>query len=412
MKLRKRTYPTGRVKWTVDLGLVNGRRQQLSFDTKEEARGKLDEAKAKHRAHGDAGFALAPGDGLRFSLARDQLAAVGATIEEATAYFLAHKRKTAREPIPLAALLKQCEAAKKALGKSTRYLQQFKCSCLSFVRGREQAPAHTVTRADVKAWVRGNQWAPKTQRVYLGDLRTLFAYAVGEGFASENPCNGEGAERIELAAMVVAPIQTLTVDEARALLARAAHVPASEDEEDFRPLLFYVVLALFCGIRPAELERMERSQVSLKERHAIVEGHQAKTRRRRVLDISKNAVAWLRLDPSPAGLVVPENFRRRWARLRAAAGWRPEKQALGKDDPAPDPNLPEWPHDVLRHTFASMHYAAHQNESLLKAQMGHSAKEEVLFQHYRALKTRAEAALFWALVPERTRKRLRVSASA
>jgi integrase len=58
-----------------------------------------------------------------------------------------------------------------------------------------------------------------------------------------------------------------------------------------------------------------------------------------------------------------------------------------------------WPKNVLRHTFASMHYAMHQDESLLKAQMGHWERTSTLHRHYRALKTKAEAAKFWALHP-------------
>lgn len=58
-----------------------------------------------------------------------------------------------------------------------------------------------------------------------------------------------------------------------------------------------------------------------------------------------------------------------------------------------------WPHNALRHTYASMHYAFHENEARLQAQMGHESAA-MLHRHYRALKTKAEAARFWALRPE------------
>jgi integrase len=65
-----------------------------------------------------------------------------------------------------------------------------------------------------------------------------------------------------------------------------------------------------------------------------------------------------------------------------------------------------WPHDVLRHTFATMHYAHYQNRSLLQALMGHSGSENTLFQHYRAVLTVSGetvtarmANAFWALMP-------------
>jgi integrase len=126
---------------------------------------------------------------------------------------------------------------------------------------------------------------------------------------------------------------------------------------------------------------MSREAVLLDDRHVVVAGLHAKTRRRRIVDLTENAVAWLRLDANRTGPVCPKNFTARWERLRDKAKATP------------------WPHDGLRHTFASMHYAEHQNESLLKAQLGHAGREDVLFSHYRALKTRKEAAEFWALRP-------------
>ena len=81
-------------------------------------------------------------------------------------------------------------------------------------------------------------------------------------------------------------------------------------------------------------------------------------------------------------MIISKNFDRRWDRLRQASGWK----------------LP-WPHDVMRHTFASMHYAQHRNEALLQTQLGHD-NAQTLFKHYRALKTGKEAAEFWQLRPE------------
>lgn len=398
MKIRRRIYPTGRTKWVVDLGMIAGRRVQVACDSREAALGRLADVKAKRRAEGDAGLSLRATDRVQFVEAREQLAAVGATIGEAVTFFLAHRRP-ARDPVRLGDLLVQCEREKERLGKSTRYLQQLRCSCLSFIRGRDRQFAHEVTTDEVRAWLTGNAWSPKTQRVYLGDLRTLFAFALESGIIRDNPCASDGPTRIALPSLAEVPIETLTAEQAGRLLATAVRAPGP-DGEDFRPLLAYVALGLFCGIRPAELTRLDRSVISLAEGHVVIAASQAKTRRRRVVDLSPNCLQWLALDPIPAGPVVPVNFRRRWGRLRLAAGWRPELQALKATDPKPAPSMPEWPHDVMRHTFASMHYAAHQNESLLKAQLGHSAREEVLFRHYRALKTRAEAAAFWALVPE------------
>jgi integrase len=114
-----------------------------------------------------------------------------------------------------------------------------------------------------------------------------------------------------------------------------------------------------------------------------------------VVDIPGAAIAWLEAaglgEKRPgAGLalwwtedkgIAPSNLKDLWPAFRDRAG------------------VERWPKNAMRHTFASMHYAHHQNEALLQVQMGHRSKDE-LFQHYRALKTRDEAAKFWALRPE------------
>ena len=121
------------------------------------------------------------------------------------------------EPVTLGELFARCFSAKKKLGKSDRYLQQFSVSCLSFVRGRESQLSHTVTRGDVRAWVSGNGWAWKTQKGYLGDLRALFNWGISEFGLPMNPATAGDGERIELAARVEAEIELLTVREVRRL---------------------------------------------------------------------------------------------------------------------------------------------------------------------------------------------------
>ena len=388
MKIRRVVYKSGKAAWQLDYGLVtqpdgSRKRRQVYFPTRDEAAGALAAEKGKRQRHGDSAVSLSEDLRVRYSAADAALSAAGGTIEQAVALFL-KQAKAKVEPVTLGELFARCLAAKKKLGKSERYLQQFSVSCLSFVRGRESQLSHTVTRGDVRAWVSGNGWKWKTQKGYLGDLRALFNWGISECGLPMNPATAGDGERIELAAKVETEIELLTVKQVRRLLIVASARPQADRprREDFRELLWYLVLGVFCGVRPAELRRMAADAVCLEDGHAIVRGKTAKTRLRRVVDLAENAREWLRLVGVPR-TICPANFVRRWGRLRAAAG-------LGK-----------WPHDAMRHTFASMHYAHHQNESLLKAQMGHSDDEDVLFQHYRGLVSRRAAAAFWELRPGR-----------
>jgi len=392
--VRKRVYESGTVRWALDLGKINGKRSQRFFSSRREAEAALAEAKTKREQCGAPALIFSNEERVRFTAARDRLATAGATIEQAVDFFM-QRNRAVREPLTLADLTKRCLLQKELDGKRSRYVGQLAVSWRSFARGREEMMAHVVTSAEVQRWITGGGWAPKTQRVYLGDLHALFAYAVQEGHATENPCAGS---RIRLTAMERSEIEALTFAQVKALLERTAKAPADGAEEDFRPLLWYVALGLFAGIRPDEIKRLNRAEIDLEERHVVVLASHSKTRQRRVVDLSANAVEWLQLDPVRTGPVWRPSLRHAWVRLRQSVG------LLGHREPAKrtaEQAAMKWPHDAMRHTFASMHYAQHQNEQLLKAQMGHSDREDTLMQHYRALTTRKEAEQFWTLRPNR-----------
>lgn len=397
---RVRRLPSGTVKrrWECDLGVVGGKRRAIWFKTKGEAEARLKQEKEKLKRFGHAAYELTEADRHRFAQAQVRLAVVGASIEQAVDFYLSEHRPL-KAAISLGALLDECVLAKELAGRRPRYTVQFAVSCGSFVRGREEDLVTTVSREQVAMWVRGNGWAPKTQRCYLGDLSALFSYAVAKEYLAKNPAAG----KFELAAVEDREIEALKVSRVKRLLALAEKPPvgvlAGRKVFERPVLLWYLVLAVFCGIRPEELARLTREKVDLEDGHVTILAKIAKTRQRRVVDLPKNALAWLALDPLRTGPVIPKNFRHLWARLRFAAGFLVARNTRAKAPPDAAGHVP-WPHDVLRHTFASMHYAHYQDEGALKAQMGHSDDEDTLMQHYRALMTRREAAEFWALEPQ------------
>ena len=133
----------------------------------------------------------------------------------------------------------------------------------------------------------------------------------------------------------------------------------------------------------------------------IVAGSQAKTRRRRVVDLGENARLWLRagVPALPSGeMICGRYWDARWRMFRRAMGWAVGSREKGITEVKVKAVHGEWPHNALRHTYASMHYAMWQDEAKLQAQMGHESAS-MLHRHYRALKTRKEAERFWGLVP-------------
>lgn len=371
MNIRRRKHRGGS-SWQLDCGFLNGRRVQLSFKTKADAEDEMARRKAKLRESGHQAFSLTDAERVTFAALRDRLQQHGATMTEAVEFYLQHA-KPVKEPVKLDELITRCRAAKLEEGLSDRYLKQMKSSTESFAKaGHGNRPAHEITSEDVLCWLRANQWEPKTWNNYRTDLRTLFQWGIDERYLAMNPCDAVPRKKI-----ADGEIAFMAVDDVERLLQRASMVKPGALRRD---CLAAAVLGLFCGLRP-ERELGQMTWDAVREDVVWVRGHTAKSRSRRVVDLSENARAWLALCPSREGKILPKNFTRKWKALRKAVGL-----------------FDEWPHDAMRHTFATMWLAQHGDEKRLQLLMGH-VSAELIYKHYRGQTTPAEARRFWELRP-------------
>jgi integrase len=69
----------------------------------------------------------------------------------------------------------------------------------------------------------------------------------------------------------------------------------------------------------------------------------------------------------------------------------------------------QWASDILRHSYGSYHLAQHENAAKTSLQMGHR-DVDILFNHYRDLVMREDAAKFWAIAPAQESQVLRIPA--
>lgn len=104
----------------------------------------------------------------------------------------------------------------------------------------------------------------------------------------------------------------------------------------------------------------------------------SKPSRARTVSIHPNLRAWLDAVP-PSSPLVSRALYKRIHTLRTGLG------------------LP-WPHDVLRHSYATYAYELTKNASLVAAEMGHRGTD-VFFRHYRALANPGDGARFFGIVP-------------
>lgn len=410
MKVSKDKDPGRKRPWKLD-GYYGGRRVRLFFSSKAEAEAERTRLSKEGGEAGPEGDRLSPRERIVFAELRDRLAAVGATMEEAVAFFLEHGRAPLR-PMRMRDLMEAAIDAKDREGKSAKYLTALRCSVGQLCRWQQMGDlwAHEVARDRLEEWVEGNGWSAKTRRNYLIDVRTVFEWGKREGVVRRNPTDGMTLP----AGTTDGEVGVLAVSDVRRLIAAA--MPRSQRSEgggqrsedgaltsDLRlptsgVLLWYVVLGVFAGLRPErEIGLCRMGDVNLEEGTVVVRAGSAKSRSRRVVDLSPGAVNLLKLGRPALVLywreegveaketelgVCPRNLRKRVEALRIRAGFGPDRP---------------WIADGMRHSFASYHLALHQNENLLKAQMGHSVGSEVLWQHYRARVTRREAEAFWRI---------------
>lgn len=409
MRVRRRVYESGQVAFQLDLGVVNGRRVQKAFATKEAAMNALRAERAKRERHGTLGDAVTSEEMAEIVVARARLRDCGASLLEAVEFYLLHATRL-REEITVAELVRRFREDRAARGKSERYVRQLGVSLGNLARFFPLKKAHEMTQSDVETWLRSNAWRGKTHNNYLGDVAALFEWAKAStrGHVRMNP-----TREIERVTWRAQGIVALKVEQCEELLREAVK------QQRWR-VLSHVVLGMLAGIRPAEIERLKWDAIDLNERTVVVMAQDAKTAARRVVDLTEEAVAWLRLIPEgmrdggrgmrDGGLgmrvIERKGWVDEWTVFRRGLGWDvggerkhlPKKNKADKSVRAPFGGHGRWPHDALRHTFASMHYAFHQNEALLQVQMGHRSAR-MLHQHYRAVVTPGEARRFWALRP-------------
>ena len=401
MKVTKCGELGRKLPWKFD-GYFGGRRVRRFFGSEGEARAELKRLTGERVESGPAGDRLSPRERLVFADLRDRVTGAGGTMEEAVAFWLEHAG-AGGSPMRMEDLLVRVLEVKEREGKSAKYLDQLRSTVGQFCRweGCGYRWAHEVTRWDVERWVEGNGWAAKTRRNYVINVRSVLEMGRKLGAVRMNATDG-----MDLPPSVEGEVVVLSPGEVARLVVRCLpRVRGRYAGHDHGCLLPYVVLGCFAGLRPErELGLLRVGDIHLDEGAVVVSAGSAKSRARRVVDLSPNAVGLLRIGlpmlvahwsgdrGAPARVedmrLVPRNFKRRWDGLRRACGfelsrWQPEGRW--------------WKGDVMRHSFASYHFAMHQNENVLKAQMGHAKGSDVLWQHYRLRVTRRESERFWGI---------------
>lgn len=292
-------------------------------------------------------------------------------------YSARHKKTTAR---PVADVVAELLALKESRGASERYLEDLRYRLNCFAASFHKDTCN-VTTAEVQEWLDGRKLKPQGYMNFRRVLHLFFQFAVARAYAADNPIVGVQSEKLR-----GKDIAIFTPTEMARLLAAAS--------PDFLPCL---VLGAFAGLRSAEIERLEWSDIDLAGRHIVVGASRAKTAARRIVPVSDNLAAWLAPYASCEGMVWTgghDAFYEAQQDTAAATeiAANPE-QGIKAQKPVP------WKSNGLRHSYASYRFAEIQDAGRVAAELGNSAS--IVHKHYRELVKSADAKMWFSLVPLR-----------
>lgn len=370
--VNQRINASGTVSWCVDLGSVNGKRKRLFFKTKQEADNHADQAKIAKINQGTAAFSLTDKQRIDALEAYARLEKLNANLLDAVEYFSKHARPG--KPKKVKEISVEFLKVKKESNRRPIYLSNLKYMFNAFEKVFADRFIHEIGHGEIQDWLTLLSLSQRSKANYYNDLRNLFGYAV-----RQNHCASNVLERLEKPTPEEKEIGILTVKQAGDLLAVA-------DQQSDGEMLPFVALGLFAGLRREEIRRLDWANVNLKEKFVEITAKTSKTRERRIVDLSKNAIAWLRPYQKRTGLIAPKDAPYRLEKLARLATITP------------------FPRNGLRHSFASYLFAKKQNAATVAAQLGHT-NLRTLYTNYREIVRPKSANAYWLIMPCREQEK-------
>lgn len=363
------TKVSGRRLYCVTWPKIGRGRNRRHFTVKSDAKTFLDEKKIEQENYGTAGTSFDERQRAEYLECFEKLQPFNRTIRDAVNFYLPHLQATNRS-CTASELVSELLSIKTADGASARYLSDLRSRLGQFSEQFDGKPVAEITATEVDQWLRslsddvGTPLAPTTRNNSRRVLIVAFNFARERGYCVGNPAASSAkAKEIE------GTVGILSVEQIAALLEHST--------PDILPL---VAIGAFAGLRSAELNRLDWKEIDLQSGLIEVTALKAKSARRRFVKIQPNLMAWLKQSSQLSGSVAPVNCRKLLDAVCAAAG------------------IVDWPHNALRHSFASYHLAHFNDAAALALEMGHK-NSSLVFQHYRQLVKPKQAERYWSLAP-------------
>lgn len=382
-----------------DFGTVNGKRLRKLCDTRVEAENWLRQQRINMTNQGLAAFTLADADRIDAIRARSELATLptlsgaapletvarifrecfelldgtGGRIQDAVRFYVKHH--------PQAGIRRTLvEVANEYLADAVEHnlrpmsIKDIRARTAKFCEAYPDKDIAAITSEDADAWARRRpDLSPTSRKHNRIVLHGLFQFAIDRGYyAAENPFSSKRHRRTfhEDEKMP----ECLTCADADKLLQAAL-----KDDPSIVPGL---AIGFFAGVRPAELAQLDWKDIDFENRRITILPAVAKKRRARHVTIEDNLAAWLAPYRQVTGLIAPdgEKWKHRLGRIRESVKVK-------------------WPHNALRHSFASHHLVKFGDPQKTAFQLGHGRDVTMLFEHYRSMVTKEDAERYFEIRP-------------
>ena len=311
----------------------------------------------------------------------------GESLLEAVRYYM-KRTSVLRVKKTVPEIVEELVAAKEADHVSDVYIKDLNSRLGRFAE-RFTEKISTVTAGEIGDFLRqlrgkdaeGNETIVllgKSRNNYRRAIGTLLNFAVARGYL----CKGDLAvEDLAMAREQNGEIEIFRPEEMANLL------EAADDA-----LIPFLTIGAFAGLRHAELQRLDWSEVRLDDGFIEVKASKAKTASRRLVPIQDNLKRWLTPLRKSGGAICD------YANMSKQLLWLAE--AVDKKLKAADATAGfVWKHNALRHSFISYRVAQTQNVAQVALEAGNSPR--VVFSNYRELVRPADAVKWFAIVPNK-----------